>query len=368
MRFTVSTKPLADALSLAIINANVSDYFKQSCVAQIQAYGDTLQINLEASQLCSQVKMKGTSYGSDERASILVSSLTFKALIQSFDSPTVTFEFIDDNHGLVLHSGKSKFTLAETSEYDRDLKTPSEISDMSKSADISIADWTFVKNHQVYAVSMSYVHPAYTRIYVRDTGEVLAGDADLGIFTYSKKSNLGVSCLLQTSIVNLLTALPEGAKLIDAGDSYILVVNTDGYEFRAEMVPESEEIVGSYNYDIVMSTFEKDERMGSSFDVAYVYKFVKQAELLSTSSEASLDIHVDSHTIKIEGDDVDCELETQNAITEPYTVKVPSKLFKDVINNLDADSAIMYPYTSGGVIKGVIFCTDNMSAVLAAVE
>lgn len=368
MRFTVSTKPLADALSLAIINANVSEYYKQSCIAQIKASGEYLTVTLNAARLNSVVRMKGTSYGSTETCSILVSSLTFKALVQSFDSSTITFEFI--NNAVILHAGKSKFTLAATSEYDQDLILPSAVPDSANMIEINTADWNFVKSHQAYALSISYAKPAYTRVYITDGGEVLTGDMDMEMFTHSEKSNLGTTCFLSTSIVNLLTALPEGSKLVENSGNYIISVKTDGYEFTAEMMPESEEDIGSYNYEIIMSIFERNERLGSTFDVGAVYKFLKQSELVpaSTTKEPAIHMEISNGNIKLTGDGVECDLDTQNTLETAYSATLPSKLFKDVISNLDEDSAVVYPVTSDDIVKGLIFCTDNMEIALSVAE
>lgn len=368
MKFSVATKPLAEALSLAIINANVNEYYQQSCVAQIQVVEDTLQINLEAAQLYSQVTLKGKCLDTPEYVSILVPCLTLKALVQSFDSSVVTFEFVD--HTVILHSGKSKFTLAESIDMALNLKRPTEIPENTTLITVDKSAWAFIKNHQMYAASMSFVKPMYTRVCIRESGDVVVGDMDLSVFTHSTKSDIKKDCLLQTNIINLLTSLPDGAELMTVGDSYLIHVKTDGYEFLAEMQPESEEVVGSYNYDIVMSAFDHDENTGSTFDVAKVQKFLKQAELLGSNSESAIQLTVDAGTklIVIRGDNVDCELDTQVSGDISYSMELPLKTFKDVITNLDADVAMMYPCYSGDNLVGAIFCTEEMSAVMAAAE
>ena len=72
-KFTVSTKPLIDGLNLGILNANISNFFQRSTMAQVTANKNTLVINLEAAFIYSEVEFKGMGT-EDESATIFVNS------------------------------------------------------------------------------------------------------------------------------------------------------------------------------------------------------------------------------------------------------------------------------------------------------
>jgi hypothetical protein len=60
VKFTVSTKPLSNALDLGVINANISKYYQTSCLAQITCNKHDLRINLEASFIRTELHPKGS--------------------------------------------------------------------------------------------------------------------------------------------------------------------------------------------------------------------------------------------------------------------------------------------------------------------
>ena len=68
---------------------------------------------------------------------------------------------------------------------------------------IDNSDWKFVKDYQMYAIGMSFVHPVYTQVWIGSEGDVIVGDFDNSIFTFSKKNKLGKTCLLSNTIFYL---------------------------------------------------------------------------------------------------------------------------------------------------------------------
>ena len=110
MKFTVSTKPLQDGLSLGVIKSNVSKFYQKSCLAQITADKHTLTINLEAASITSELLFKGVGEGED-KVTTFVDCLMLKDLVSTLDNNTTILEFVDG--GVILISGKSKFTLPQ---------------------------------------------------------------------------------------------------------------------------------------------------------------------------------------------------------------------------------------------------------------
>ena len=175
MKFICNTKPFADSLDLGIINQNVSNFHQKSCTVELTASEKMLKINIEASQIFTEIHIPGK--GEEGTATVFVDSLLLKNLASTLDSQTITLEFNDS--GLVLTSGKSKFTLPKmVDDVDFDLKAPVVPDSFDESIDLSREDWKFVKDFQMYAISMAYITPVYTKVWVGENGDVLVGDFD----------------------------------------------------------------------------------------------------------------------------------------------------------------------------------------------
>ena len=89
MIFECNTKPLSDALNLGVINSNVSNFHKKSCIVQVSATKSDLVINIESSRICTQLNLKGRG-DSDDYSTIFVDSLLIKQLMNTFDTPKVS--------------------------------------------------------------------------------------------------------------------------------------------------------------------------------------------------------------------------------------------------------------------------------------
>lgn len=373
MKFTCSTKPLQNALKLGVIKSNISKFYQKSNFAKVTCNKNELRINLEASKIVTQLVMHGSG-DEEQEVSIFVDCQVLNNLVNTFDSDVVTFEFTDG--GIILHAGKSKFTLprmlGDLDDADSDFKVPQTLDSNAiyQSIDLKSDDWKFVADHQMFAIAINYIHPVYCRVWTGEDGDVLVGDYDNSVFTHSKHGSLGRTCLLPPTIINLFTSLPEGSKLIVAGDSYIVKVQTDGYEYTTEFTPEleSDENVGSYNSEIFMGLFShKDNYI--TLDATKATKFLNQAALVVTY-DSLVDFSVDGEFASIGDATVDCKLPIEKSEgAKTFSCKFKANFLKFVFSNLDNEKVNVTPtFEEDGTVAGVLFWTENMSVLLGAIE
>lgn len=362
--FTVSTKPLIEGINLGIVNANISNYFQRSTMAQVTATKNKLTINLEASLIYSEIEFKGMGT-EDTPAIIFVQSSLLKQLVSTFEAATTIFEF--DESGLILHSGKSKFTLPKVIDADMTFQRPNALS--SDIFDINKADWKFIKDYQLYALAMSFVHPVYTTAWFSESGDVLAGDFDIGLFTHSKKGNLGSTCLISDTIVNLLTSLPEGAKLYKLENSYVINVKTDSFTFTSEFVPkhENDKDMGSYNADMILAVMDTTGE-SVKVNVAAIMKVLNQADMISTKSEDSITLSVSTGQIAFNDESVNCVIPAEGTISNPYTVEFNIDSLKKVMSNCSEDFVSIYAACNEGEVSGITISSKDLTTSIAAVE
>lgn len=367
MKFTLSTKPFADALALGVVNANISKFYAKSCVAQLTATKNSLTVNLEAAFIVTELRLKGMS-DVDEIASIFVDCALLKQLVSTFETSTITLEFTDG--GLILHSGKSKFTLPKMVDADElSLNRPSDVSAESTTSEIKKADWKFIKDFQMYAISMAFIHPVYTKVWVGGNGDVIVGDMDNSLFTHSEKNNLGATCLLSDTIINLFNSLPESAKLTQIDRSYQIQAATDGFEMISEFTPqyESDEDVGSYNSDMILAMMTKPEDNFVEVSTAAINKFLSQADLLSSSNEDTIILGVADGQMYIKDANVDCKIEVKGETT-PFQIDFKTSLLKSVISNYNDEKINLSYLEQDGTAVGIIVWTKDLCTVLAGVD
>lgn len=370
MNFTVSTKPLNDALSLGVIKSNVSKFFQKSTLAEITADKKTLRINLEAAAVTSEIVLKGVG-DEDTSQTVFVDCLTLKDLISTLDANTTVLEYTQG--GLIVHSGKSKFTLPQViEEADIELKKPSPIPAEAEIIDLNKADWKFVDDHQMFSIAMSFIHPVYTNVWVGENGDVLVGDFDNSIFTKSTKSKLGSTCLLPDTIINLFNSLPEGSKITKLDHSYLIKVTTDSYEYSAEFIPknEADEGVGSYNSEIILGMLQTSDDQAIKVNVEKINKVLSQATLLSKDAENTMQFEVSGNSLILKDANVDCSIDLDKAAPENYSQTFKTVLLKSMLSNMDEETISIMPMKNAeeGVLVGIVAWTKNMSVVLAGVE
>ena len=366
MKFTANTKPISEGLDLAIISSNITKFYQKSCIVELTIEEDHLRINTEASSIKSELRFVGRVEGEGQNHTFVDSTL-FKNLIKTLDSDVIEFEIKDD--GLTITSGKSKYNLPQVvSVDDIELNRPQTTFDIQPTASIDKEAWSFVKDHQLYAISMSFVTPVYTYIWLGENGDVLVGDYDNSIFTHSKEAKLGTRCLIPDTIVNLLTTVPENTKIIQLGRNYELSVETDPYIYICEFCPsyEDDENIGNYSSDIILSLFNTDQTP-AKLEVAKVYKYISQAELFSTATDDTINMSVIDGVFSLKNINVDCNIKV-NPDASNFEDEFKISMLKDVISHIDDDEFTVSPVINDGETSAIIVKTDNMEVILTGID
>lgn len=376
MEFICNTKPLTDALDLGVVNTNVSNYHNKSRIAQVRATKDTLIINLEANKIKTELRLKGSGTATDSPV-VFVNCLNFKQLVNTFDAGTTTLEFAEG--GLILHSGKSKFTLPqEIDAGDLELDAP-EIPDYTiTEVDVDKSEWKFIKDRQMYAIAMSFIHPVYTRVWLGSNSDVLVGDFDNSLFTHSKKSKLGNTCLLSDTIINLFTVLPEGSKIAKMGRDYLIRYSSDNFSYVTQLTPdyETDEGIGSYNADIFIGMMDHPEAYVSVSSSA-IQKFLNQADLLASTSDDTIVLSVQPGILKLKDNNVDCQVAVEGSV-EPFSVQFKTASLKKVISDYDAETIQIGPMSveadndeNGNPVyevAGIMVWDDDLTTIISGLE
>lgn len=362
MKFICNTKPFADSLDLGIINSNVSNFHQKSCTVELTASDKMLKINIEASQIFTEIHIPGKGEG--EPSSIFVDSLLLKNLASTFESSTVTLNF--EENGLIITSGKSKFTLPKMVEGgDFDLKAPQVPENLDGAIDIDQADWKFIKEYQMYAISMAFINPVYTKVWVGENGDVLVGDFDNSLFTHSVHSKLGKTCLLSDTIINLFNSLPAGSKLIPLDDSYVIQLKTDSYEYLTQFTPlyESDESVGSYNSDIFLGMMQHSEN-GVKVNTVALTKALNQALLLSTNTQDSIFFSFADGVLHLTDKNVDCSIEVEG-VSNDFKVEFNLERLKKVIANYSDETINFIPMMQDNEVVGIMVWNSQLTTIVA---
>ena len=368
MKFTTNTKPLAEALNLGIIDSNVSNYYRKSCVTQLSANEDTLTINIESSMICTEISIKGMGVG--EPATAFVDSVLFKKLIHTLDS-NVTIEL--DPNGVKITSGKSKFTLGNdfgdiTDMSDLALRTPIDTPDNAEFADINKEDWKYIKDNQMYAVSKSFARPVYTKVWIGENGDVLTGDFELSLFTHSQKCNLGTTCLLSDTIINLMNSLPESAKITKVGTDYIVKFSKDSYDYVTQFTPQYEDDgeVGQFKADMLINRMSHPEA-GMKIFTGLVTKLLNQAILLSSSNNNYINMYVKDGELHLSDDNVNgaIPIDEEDNIKE-FSAKFKLDLLKQVISNYGDRFINIYPIFNQDTAVGITVWNEELTTIFAA--
>lgn len=363
MKFTVNTKSLKNATDLGIIKANISKYYYKSNVVQITATTDTLKINVEASGIKTKMVLGGSG-DEDTVSSIIVDCSIFKSLIDSIDTDILSIEFIAG--GIYIHAGTSKFSIPQMLDVnDVQLEEPSDDYDITSTSTIVPADWQFIKDHQMYAIATKESHPVYKNVWVGQDKDVIVGDYDSSLFTYSKRGKFDTTCLFPASLINLFTSIPEGSTVSKIGKSYILNITTDNYSIITEFLPkyEDDESVGSYNSAMILNMLAHPEQF-ITLDIAPLTKFINQTAILAQSEmDKVFDFILKDGELTLSNTTSSYSMQVDSS--ENYTVKFSSDLFKRVLSNFDSDKINIAPMYRGDMTIGCIFWTDNLTTLLA---
>lgn len=366
MKFTVNTKPVVDGLELGIISSNITKFYQKSCIVELTIENGQLRINTEASSIKSELIFKGNVDDFEGVNHLFVDSMLFKNLMKSIDTDTVEFEFRED--GLVIKAGKSKFNLPQVvSESDMELIRPQQVSETTQAFGVDKAGWSFIKDQQMYAIAMSFVHPIYTNVWMSDSGDVIVGDFDNSIFTHSSKAQLSSTCLLTDTIINLLTTVPEDSQIIQVGKSYEIRVETDPYSYVCEFMPkyETDEGVGEYSSEAILGLFGHET--GIELNTDKILKYISQAELFMSTNDDTIDLVVQQDQFILKNENVNCKVPVSNPFGD-FEITFKINFLKDVISHMDSSTVKLSPLMQGDEVGGIIIWTDNMEAVLAGVD
>lgn len=363
MKFTVSTKPLKNVTDLGIIKANISKFYYRSNIVQITATQDTLKLNIEASGIKSKMTLKGSG-DEDKTVSIMVDCSVFKNLIDSIENDVISLEFIEG--GLYIHAGTSKFAIPQMLDVnDVQLSEPVEQYTATSTITIKPADWQFIKDHQMYAISDSAQYPVYTNVWVGKDKDIIVGDFTTSLFTYSKHGDFDNTCLFPSSLINLFTSIPEGSTISKIDKNYVLSITTDSYSMITEFTPkyEDDESVGSYNSEIILGMLAHPEAF-ITVETAPIIKFINQTSILNQSEmDKVIEFNVGDGKLTLTNRSSNCSIPVTTA--ESYTVKFTTDLIKSVLSNFDADKLNIGQMIRDGKTIGCIFWTDNLTTLLA---
>lgn len=367
MNFTLSTKPLVDALDLGVIQSNISKYYQKSCLAQLTASNNELKINLEATNIVTEIILSGSG-DSESSVSTFVDCQLFKSLISTLGTAVITIEFTDG--GIIIHSGSSKFQIPKVIESDEmSLNTPSPIPFGTVATKVDKTAWKFIKDYQMYAIATSFVHRVYTYIWMGESGDVLVGDFDNSLFTYSRNNKLNKTCLISETIVNLFNNLPEGADIAPIGDNYRIDFKTDTLSYATEfsLGYESDEDKGSYNSDLILDMVNASGDNFAKVPVAPLIKFLGQAELLGKGSESTIQLSLANSELVLKDSNINCKLKVESN-TREFSADFSTSILKSVLSNVDDDNVKLFCFEQDGDVAGIIIATNNMSTVLGAIE
>ena len=372
MKFTTNTKPLNDAISLGIINANINALEKRSKIVQLTASKDRLRINVETSRIKTQIDVMGT--GDEGHARIFVSSVTFKQLMSTITSPTVTLEFIDG--GVVIQSGRSKFTIPQSLEIEAadttGLNTPEIPEDfMENSVALDKRVWKYVKDNQMFAIATKYAHPIYCNVFVGADNYIMVGDYDNSIFTCSYLETLGNQCLFSPTIVNMLISLPDGSKITKINDSYLVFAMMDSYTYVSQFTPfyEGDNEIGSYHSEIFLEYMKHSDEEGVVVNASELTNYLARAEMLSKEAVPAITVIQKTDCIVLRDNNVNCEASIAESSQYSYEGRFNVSFLKNVMSHYGNKNIRIKPiYGEDNTLNGILVWDDILVSMLACGE
>lgn len=366
MKFTVNTKPLNNALNIAIVDSNVSKYMQKSSLVQLTMSAGSLRINTEANSIITEVAVLGNGDGD---ASILIDALLFKKLISTITATQLSIEFVQN--GIIVSTGSGSYNLPKVLDAsDGSLNRPISIdqSDIESGQDVNKDDWKFIKSYQMFALSESTTFPVYTYLFVGENGDIISGDLEKMLFTHSTCSVMNENCLIGDSIVNLFNSAPDGSILLHKGDFYVIHAKTDAFEYVSAFTPryESEEL-GKYNSDQfiqLMSTFDKKHITVQVNDINNV---LNQVQLLSKTAKM-IKIEVNSDSMTISNSNLKSKIASEVVQDESYSLNMNPILFKTVISHCPDAKLDIYPVITDDTVVGLLMISGKLSVALAGAK
>lgn len=366
MNFTCNSKPLNDALAVGIINSNISNFHKKSCIVQLTIEQGRLVINIESANIITEISVNGMAAEGDDFKTVFVDSVIFKQLISTLDSGTVNLSI--EPSGLRITSGKSEFTLPKVVDGDGfALAVPANLPE-GPGVDIDQESWKFIKDNQMHAISTSFIYPIYTKAWIGATGDVLVGDFNTSLFTHSSLGQLTSTCLLSDTIINLLVSMPETAKLHPVGKNFMITFTTDAFSYKTEFVPsyEDDEGVGNYNADMIMSVLEHPAA-STLVECDKLRKILSQAELLAKLSDGKIVLSVEDGSLHLQDTHIDAQVPLIGD-SEQYKLTFKLSALKSVINSYSDEKINIEPIIQNGEVSGIKVWDENLTTIIAGVE
>ena len=371
MKFSLNVASLKDALDLGVISSNISKFFEKSTVIELTVEGSALRLNTQATALLSEAVILGSNEDNGVGSAIVDCTL-FKSLVSSLDSNEVTLDFQDTV--LVVQSGRSKFNVPKllTDEDGASLDRPVSESELAAKlcGELHPDSWKYIQDHQLYAVAASQIHKVYTRVWVDPDKGVLTGDPDNSLFTYQPSSDLDSSCLVSSTIVNLLATLEEGTKLYHVDDStYAAKMDVDSFSFCSQFTVEHESQagMGEYGSDMIFDMVLDSEQKELSVSKAKLSANVKQASLFASASNPYISMNVGINGAFLVNENVNCQI-SKDASDMEYEVKFMVSDVDVVASHMELDDMTMSPIVKGGEVFGVRFKSGDMVALIGGVE
>ena len=370
MKFTVNTKPLQDALSLAVVDANINSMYQPSILAQMIATRDKLTLNFEASKIMSEVDIYGSG-DSDELGVAIVSNKLLKQLVSTLDTNTITIEFVEG--GIVIYSGKSKFSVPNIVDV-LSMRLGRHSQNVEGSAiKVDKDKWKFIKDNQMFAVAMSFIRPVYTRVWIGEDTDVLTGDMDMSIFTHSNKSDLHHRCLISDTVVNLVNSLPEGAELYLVNNSYVVNVATQGFNYTAQILVEHEDSpdTGDYMSGVLLDMMKHPDNH-IVVDLAALLKPLAQSAIFldGSKSDATINVTFRDNTIILHDNNVEDTISVKSISgqVDDFDIEFRTDLLSSVLKHFEGEAISLSVIKSDGEDGGLLFWNDEMTTMLAGAE
>lgn len=369
MKFTLSTKPLAKALDLAV-PANVSPNYKIGTLAQLTVEGKELRINFQSKGILSEVRFKGAPETPDMKETVFVDNNVLKQLVSSFDTNTVQIDYVEG--GIQLTAGKSNFLLPKLSYAEEiTISRPDESKYTADVAKLNTDAWKYVKNNQAHLLAVSFEFPVYTMIHVSDKGDVLSGDFQDSMFSHSSKSDLGQTCLISSEITDLLASIPENATFKRNESNYLIQVNGEGYQYVSEVSPKHEfdSDMGDYNAEILLNELEHPDHFVSISPDA-LRKVLNQSALLESVKDDTMDITFDKSSINIKNASINCDIPSEGGenITTGVTCKIATKNLKKILKPYVKEKVNIAMLFEGDEAKGLLLFDDDVTIIVGGVD
>ena len=369
--FTLSTKPLKNAISLAIIDSNVNQFVQKSMAVQLDMVDSVLSITTEAAAISATVELHGSQNG--DNASAIIDATLFKKFVATITAQQITLDF--QSNCLVVRTDKSKYTIPKIFDTAQmSLKKPdvADVSIFDSAKTIDKKAWKFVKEHQLFARSQNTEMPVYTFVYAGDGGDILISDYKESIYTHSAISATPFtdSCLITDTIVNLFTAMPDGAKIVQDGDSYFVNVHTDGYDYVAQFTPQYEnDAIGSYNAETIIPLFSIVGKPVSTVQVSEIKAMINQVSLLSNTRDNRIKCEVSADSVTFTSDNVNCVVPANGGSGDSYSLTLDFAQFKNIIASVPDVTFGITPFIDeDGDVAGIIISSSNLTIVVAGLN